>query len=177
MNSIGSLIRKNRIAQNFSVTDLAEAAGISQAYLSQIETGSKPAPSEAVLMRIAKALEVPAGILLATKGDKTEQLSDDVSLFLNLQHLLENTLQNLNSSPTGNSLSNRDYYWNNKEIFPTNSLKEVNQFISTVEQKVYPPDMRLLISEMLLLSEAERDFLGEVVRALKKNLRSHNQPV
>lgn len=53
-------IRRERIARNMQLKELAEAAGISVSALSMAERG---AASERVLGAIAKALEVPSNKL------------------------------------------------------------------------------------------------------------------
>ncbi len=54
---IGSFIRSQREAAQVSVRQLAEKAGVSNPYLSQIERGLRK-PSADVLNQIAKALRV-----------------------------------------------------------------------------------------------------------------------
>lgn len=65
--NIGRTITKVRTARNVSQGCLAKTTGITQGYLSRIETGSRM-PSFAVLNRIARRLDLPteALILLAT---------------------------------------------------------------------------------------------------------------
>src|SRR6476661_1627187 len=59
---IGSFIRTQREAAQVSVRQLAEKAGVSNPYLSQIERGLRK-PSADVLSQIAKALRVSAEVL------------------------------------------------------------------------------------------------------------------
>src|SRR5215472_9574616 len=75
MSSIGDYIRQQREQAGKSVRQLAEAAGVSNPYLSQIERGLRK-PSADILQRIAKglrisaeALYVQAGILEARRPD------------------------------------------------------------------------------------------------------------
>src|ERR1700756_2560707 len=56
---IGSFIRAQREAAQVSVRQLAEKAGVSNPYLSQIERGLRK-PSAEVLQQIAKALRISA---------------------------------------------------------------------------------------------------------------------
>ena len=64
---IGSFIRSRREAAQFSVRQLAEKAGVSNPYLSQIERGLRK-PSAEVLNQIAKALRVSAEVLYVQAG-------------------------------------------------------------------------------------------------------------
>ena len=64
---IGSFIRTQREAAQVSVRQLAEKAGVSNPYLSQIERGLRK-PSADVLNQIAKALRVSAEVLYVQAG-------------------------------------------------------------------------------------------------------------
>lgn len=64
---IGSFIRSQREAAQVSVRQLAEKAGVSNPYLSQIERGLRK-PSADVLNQIAKALRVSAEVLYIQAG-------------------------------------------------------------------------------------------------------------
>ena len=64
---IGTFIRSQREAAQVSVRQLAEKAGVSNPYLSQIERGLRK-PSAEVLGQIAKALRVSAEALYIQAG-------------------------------------------------------------------------------------------------------------
>jgi transcriptional regulator with XRE-family HTH domain len=64
---IGSFIRSQREAAQVSVRQLAEKAGVSNPYLSQIERGLRK-PSADVLNQIAKALRMSAEVLYVRAG-------------------------------------------------------------------------------------------------------------
>lgn len=64
---IGGYIRAQREAAQVSVRQLAEKAGVSNPYLSQIERGLRK-PSADVLSQIAKALRVSAEVLYVRAG-------------------------------------------------------------------------------------------------------------
>jgi transcriptional regulator with XRE-family HTH domain len=64
---IGGFIRTQREAAQVSVRQLAEKAGVSNPYLSQIERGLRK-PSADVLNQIAKALRVSAEVLYVQAG-------------------------------------------------------------------------------------------------------------
>jgi transcriptional regulator with XRE-family HTH domain len=66
-SDIGSFIRSQREAAQVSVRQLAEKAGVSNPYLSQIERGLRR-PSADVLNQIAKALRVSAEVLYVRAG-------------------------------------------------------------------------------------------------------------
>jgi transcriptional regulator with XRE-family HTH domain len=60
----GTVIKKLRQARDLTQEQLAKRAGISQAYLSQLEAGEKKYPSLPTLKKLAKALDVTVVELL-----------------------------------------------------------------------------------------------------------------
>jgi transcriptional regulator with XRE-family HTH domain len=74
---IGSFIRSQREAAQVSVRQLAEKAGVSNPYLSQIERGLRK-PSADVLSQIAKALRVSAEVLYIRAGILEPSESNEV---------------------------------------------------------------------------------------------------
>jgi len=69
---VGDFIRTQREVARMSVRRLAEVAGVSNPYLSQIERGLRK-PSAEILQQIAKALQISAETLYERAG----LLSDD----------------------------------------------------------------------------------------------------
>ena len=67
VGSLGDYLRQQRQASRLSVRQLAEAAGVSNPYLSQIERGLRR-PSAEVLHSIAKALRISAETLYVQAG-------------------------------------------------------------------------------------------------------------
>jgi len=78
-SDIGSFIRAQRENAQVSVRQLAERAGVSNPYLSQVERGLRK-PSADVLAQIAKALRVSAEVLYVRAGilepSETSQVRD-----------------------------------------------------------------------------------------------------
>lgn len=64
---LGSFIKSQREAAQVSVRQLAERAGVSNPYLSQIERGLRKSSAE-VLSQIAKALRLSAEVLYVRAG-------------------------------------------------------------------------------------------------------------
>jgi transcriptional regulator with XRE-family HTH domain len=83
---VGDFIRAQRSLTRMSVRRLAELAGVSNPYLSQIERGLRK-PSAEVLQQIARALRIPAeqlykmvGILDRTPaGEPTTSVADAIA--------------------------------------------------------------------------------------------------
>ncbi|MGA7051382.1 MAG: helix-turn-helix transcriptional regulator [Mycobacterium sp.] len=66
-SDIGSFIKSQRETAQVSIRQLAERAGVSNPYLSQVERGLRK-PSADVLSQIAKALRVSAEVLYVRAG-------------------------------------------------------------------------------------------------------------
>ncbi len=67
VETLGDYLREQRVAIRLSLRQLAEATGVSNPYLSQIERGLRR-PSAEVLQSIAKALHVSAETLYVQAG-------------------------------------------------------------------------------------------------------------
>ncbi|MFT4085657.1 MAG: helix-turn-helix domain-containing protein [Gordonia sp. (in: high G+C Gram-positive bacteria)] len=74
---IGEFIRSQRMAAKVSLRQLAERAGVSNPYLSQIERGLRK-PSADVLSQIAKGLRVSAEVLYVRAGILEERPASPV---------------------------------------------------------------------------------------------------
>ncbi len=64
---LGQFIREQRQRANLSLRRLADSAGISNPYLSQIERGIRK-PSAEILKRLSRALEISANTLYGRAG-------------------------------------------------------------------------------------------------------------
>lgn len=96
VGSIGEYIREQRKQARISLRQLAEQAGVSNPYLSQIERGLRK-PSAEILNQIAKGLQISAQALYVQAGliEDGEQPSDviaairtDVSITTRQQQVL-----------------------------------------------------------------------------------------
>ncbi|WP_031069412.1 helix-turn-helix domain-containing protein [Streptomyces sp. NRRL WC-3742] len=75
VGSLGEYIREQRRNAQYSLRQLAEAAGVSNPYLSQIERGLRK-PSAEILQQIAKALRISAETLYVQAGILEERRSE-----------------------------------------------------------------------------------------------------
>ncbi|REK19657.1 MAG: XRE family transcriptional regulator [Actinobacteria bacterium] len=66
-SDLGEFIRQQRERANLSLRRLADAAGISNPYLSQIERGIRK-PSAEILKRLSRALEISANSMYSKAG-------------------------------------------------------------------------------------------------------------
>src|SRR5438309_12078346 len=75
VGSLGEYIREQRRHAQYSLRQLADAAGVSNPYLSQIERGLRK-PSAEILQQIAKALRISAEALYVQAGILDERYGD-----------------------------------------------------------------------------------------------------
>ena len=68
MNELGRLIRETREAKGMSLRSLERKVGVSNAHLSQLETGRIEKPSMALLYLISEALDLDPKQLLQVSG-------------------------------------------------------------------------------------------------------------
>lgn len=75
VGSIGEYIREQRKQAKISLRQLAQAAGVSNPYLSQIERGLRK-PSAEILQQIAKGLRISAEALYVQAGILEDRMAD-----------------------------------------------------------------------------------------------------
>lgn len=75
---LGAYLREQRQSAQLSLRQLADLAGVSNPYLSQIERGLKK-PSAEILQQIARALQVSAESLYVRAGILDERVPDPVA--------------------------------------------------------------------------------------------------
>jgi len=73
VGSLGDYLREQRRTAQLSLRQLAEAAGVSNPYLSQIERGLRK-PSAEILQQLAKALRISAETLYVRAGILDERV-------------------------------------------------------------------------------------------------------
>ncbi|MBI4728135.1 MAG: helix-turn-helix domain-containing protein [Acidobacteria bacterium] len=72
MDGLGARLREYRLRAELSQAGLARAAGISKAYLSELEADAGRRPSADVLLRVADALSVTIADLLGRSVEPAE---------------------------------------------------------------------------------------------------------
>ncbi|EST21659.1 XRE family transcriptional regulator [Streptomycetaceae bacterium MP113-05] len=77
VGDLGAFLREQRRTAQLSLRQLADAAGVSNPYLSQIERGLRK-PSAEILQQLAKALRISAETLYVQAGILEERDADRV---------------------------------------------------------------------------------------------------
>jgi transcriptional regulator with XRE-family HTH domain len=90
---LGAAVRRIRELHGIGQEVLAEKSGLSQGYVSQIESGSWTAVTEDALERIARALGVEPWVILAQaaglKLDDVERFTDEERIWLDAFRALD----------------------------------------------------------------------------------------
>jgi transcriptional regulator with XRE-family HTH domain len=78
-SSFGEYLRKSRevrraVDPKFSVRQLAARVGVEPSYLSKVERGQQPPPSEQTILGLARELEEDPDVLLALAGKVSREL-------------------------------------------------------------------------------------------------------
>ena len=99
--NFGKYIRQKRLAfqqtdKNYSLRRVAVRVGIEPGYLSKIERGDLAPPSEAVIIKLAKELDIDADVLLAMAG----KLSTDLQqIIIKRPELFASLIRQLKDQP------------------------------------------------------------------------------
>ncbi|MEU1806674.1 helix-turn-helix transcriptional regulator [Streptomyces sp. NPDC019937] len=79
VGNLGDFLREQRRSAQLSLRQLADAAGVSNPYLSQIERGLRK-PSAEILQQLAKALRISAETLYVQAGILDERDRDETEV-------------------------------------------------------------------------------------------------
>lgn len=88
---VGERLKELRLEKGYSISELAELAGVSKSYLSYIERDVQKNPSLQFLKKIASTLETEVEDLLGPSS--SEDLSNDFVLDEEWSHLLNKAIE------------------------------------------------------------------------------------
>ncbi|MCM3412412.1 helix-turn-helix domain-containing protein [Metabacillus litoralis] len=88
---VGKRLRELRQEKGYSITELAELAGVSKSYLSYIERDVQKNPSLQFLKKIASTLEIEVEVLLGSSP--SEELSREIVLDKEWSKLLNKAIE------------------------------------------------------------------------------------
>ncbi len=74
--NIAAALKRVRFEKNMNQQDVAKKAKVSQTYLSMLENGKKPNPSQYILKKLCKIYDVPQ-IVLAWYGTEEKDIKPD----------------------------------------------------------------------------------------------------
>jgi len=163
MAEFGSLIRELRKKRGLSIEQAAGQANISSSYWSQIETGAKKPPSERIVLRIAETLGIPGNVLAATEYSHLFAREDN-EITVKLA-LFQSKLRDIFDEAT--ELTGKY----NRMVKPEsagNIGNELAEIIQTIEEKFYPADVQLTLTELLFLDRRGREYVREQIELYKR---------
>ncbi|AZB43571.1 XRE family transcriptional regulator [Bacillus sp. FJAT-42376] len=82
MEEVGKRIREIRRQKGYSLSELAELAGVSKSYLSYIERNVQKNPSLQFLSKISETLNIEVNELLGEQQELTSQLDDEWKMLI-----------------------------------------------------------------------------------------------
>ncbi|MFC2073181.1 transcriptional regulator, partial [Chloroflexota bacterium] len=160
----GARLRELREQAGLSQAQLAGMVGVNFTYLSKIESGVRPSPSEKVILRLAEVLDADRDELMTLAGKVPSDIAQMLKNRENLQSLRSGRTQN-KSRPV-----------NKKENFNT-GLRELREqaglsqreladkvginftYLSKIESGVMPPPSEKVILRLAEVLDADRDEL------------------
>lgn len=83
-NLFGVFLKEKRQAKNISLRELSYKANIAHTYIAKIENGSKPPPSDDVMIRLAKGLNLDdeSSEIFFDLAAKCKRINDDKTFYL-----------------------------------------------------------------------------------------------
>lgn len=115
-NLFGVFLKEKRQQKNMSLRELSNKANITHTYIAKIENGSKPPPSDDVLLRLAKGLSLDNGSaeIFFDLAAKCKRLNDDKNFYLPAD--VSEYLINIESAKSlirkASKLGNSNEFWN-----------------------------------------------------------------
>ena len=98
INNFGSFIRAKRVDKSITLRRFSKIIGVSPVYMSNIEQGNRPAPSDEIMLNMLKALvltekEKEFFYDLAARSKKPLTLATDLVEYINSESIIHETLR------------------------------------------------------------------------------------
>ena len=115
-NLFGAFLKEKRQQKNISLRELSDKANVAHTYIAKIENGSKPPPSDDVLLRLAKALYLDdeSSEIFFDLAAKCKRMNDDKNFYLpaDISKYLSNEYNAKSLIRKASKLSNSNEFWN-----------------------------------------------------------------
>lgn len=163
---IGELIKELRLKKDMSARELARQSGISQAYLSQIETGSSANPTNTVLKKIAKGLNIhflelmiKAGYI---SGEKLALDSESDTYREEIEQRIKNDIDTLN------------LLWSEGDEFYKYTIDRDTTVDHHELTRILAHDNEVYFHKRLLTEEEKETIINLIELFLKQNKNKNN---
>ena len=115
-NLFGIFLKEKRQQKNISLRELSYKANVAHTYIAKIENGSKPPPSDDVLFRLAKGLNLDdeSAEIFFDLAAKCKRINDDKNFYLpaDVSKYLLNEENATSVIRKASRLSNSNEFWN-----------------------------------------------------------------
>ncbi|MCI6254072.1 MAG: transcriptional regulator [Eubacterium coprostanoligenes] len=115
-NLFGVFLKEKRQEENISLRELSYKANIGHTYIAKIENGSKPPPSDDVLLRLAKGLclDDESFEIFFDLAAKCKRINDDKNFYLpaDISKYLSNEDNAKSFIRKASKLGNSNEFWN-----------------------------------------------------------------
>lgn len=180
--SLGDKIRMMRGEKNMSLQELAQKAGISLSYLSEIERGTVY-PALSTLKRVAEGLEVPPAALMGhegTLGHKLKALREEYGLtqaqLASLAGVTAGLIGQIEQGKVQPSLKTLEKLAEVMGVTPCYFIMEqgaVDQMLSLMNPELrellMQPNVQSVLSLICNLNEKELQFILNFIQLFKKS--------
>lgn len=115
-NLFGVFLKEKRQQKNISLRELSDKANVAHTYIAKIENGSKPPPSDDVMIRLAKGLNLDdeSSEIFFDLAAKCKRINDDKNFYLpaDISEYLLNEDNAKKLIRKASKLGNSNEFWN-----------------------------------------------------------------
>lgn len=115
-NLFGVFLKEKRQQKNISLRELSDKANVAHTYIAKIENGSKPPPSDDVLLRLVKGLNLDdeSSEIFFDLAAKCKRINDDKNFYLpaDISEYLLNEDNAKKLIRKASKLGNSNEFWN-----------------------------------------------------------------
>ncbi len=115
-NLFGVFLKEKRQQKNISLRELSDKANVVHTYIAKIENGSKPPPSDDVMMRLAKGLNLDdeSAEIFFDLAAKCKRINDNKNFYLpaDISKYLSNEDNAKRLIRKASKLGNSNEFWN-----------------------------------------------------------------
>lgn len=115
-NLFGVFLKEKRQQKNISLRELSDKANVAHTYIAKIENGSKPPPSDDVMIRLAKGLNLDdeSSEIFFDLAAKCKRINDDKNFYLpaDISEYLLNEDNAKKLIRKASKLGNTNEFWN-----------------------------------------------------------------
>lgn len=92
---IGAALKQVRVGKNLTQVEVCKKTGLTQTYLSQIETGGKKNPSSTVVAKLCKVYGVPVSVVVVLATEEKDIPKNRLKLYRQLSPVLNDLVAQL----------------------------------------------------------------------------------